>query len=223
MDDVRRLPDVYKVAVFGDTGAGKTSILQRCADREFDPLQPQTIGVDFLVKTVAVDADDNAIRVQLWDVSGQPRFRRIASAYSRGISGMVLVYDVTKADSFEEILNSWVPVRDEHCRPGLPTILLGNKTDAVEANRPREVLFEQGQQMANRIGAKFMEVSAKSGVNCHPMLDELARDMLSARYAGEDERQEAIRTVTLSPATPPKWHWLFQLSLGWKSCMKPST
>lgn len=176
-----------------------------------------------MVKTIALDDDDSALRVQLWDVSGQQRFRRIASSYSHGVSGMVLVYDVTRADSFEEILTSWVPVRDEHCRPGLPTILLGNKTDAVEANRPREVTFEQGQQMANRIGAKFMEVSAKSGLNCHPMLDELARDMLNARQAGEDERQETLRTVTLSPAATPKWHWVLLMSLSFKNCLKPQT
>eukprot|EP00037_Helgoeca_nana_P028785 m.340967 g.340967 ORF g.340967 m.340967 type:complete len:244 (-) comp27833_c0_seq1:121-852(-) len=217
-------PHLYKVALLGDSGTGKSSILHSCADRAFDPHRDPTIGVDFLVKTIQVRThhQQHTVRLQMWDLSGQPRFRSLANTYARGVKGLILVYDVTRADSFEGILTEWVPIRDAVTRLGLATVLLGNKTDAVELGNPREVTFAQGQQMAHRIGAKFMEVSALSGLNCNPMLRELTRDMVVARQVEEDTRQSTIGAVMLQPVPPPGWNRIFQFSIGWKSCLRPT-
>mmetsp|Transcript_6188 Transcript_6188/g.15906 ORF Transcript_6188/g.15906 Transcript_6188/m.15906 type:complete len:205 (+) Transcript_6188:331-945(+) len=198
---------VKKIIMYGESSAGKTSILQRCVHDHFDANCPPTIGVDFLVTSVRVDVDTQKspidVRIQLWDTSGRRRFFGVVEMYSSRMDGMLLVYDVTNARSFEQILEAWAPIRDRNTR-GCPTILVGTKSDSEAiAVESREVTFEQGQQMAHRIGAKFMEVSAKSGLNCRQLLTELVTDILA-------------------PRPPSKWGWLRSLSFGWTNCFRPA-
>ncbi len=95
---------LIKLLLIGDTGVGKTSLLLRFADDRFSFDHIPTIGIDFKIKTIEIEG--RLCKLQLWDTAGQERFRTITSAYYRGASGVLVVYDVTDKNSFATI-PSW--------------------------------------------------------------------------------------------------------------------
>ena len=91
----------FKILLIGDSGAGKSSILQRFSDDCFAATFITTIGVDFRIKTIDIRGD--RIKLQIWDTAGQERFHTITTSYYRGAMGIMLVYDITNAKSFDNI------------------------------------------------------------------------------------------------------------------------
>lgn len=91
----------YKIVLLGDSGVGKSNIISRFTKNEFNLESKTTIGVEFATKTLEIKG--NTIKVQIWDTAGQERYRSMASAYYRGASGALLVYDITRASSFENL------------------------------------------------------------------------------------------------------------------------
>ena len=87
------------------------------------------IGIDFKIKTI--NLDDKSVKVQIWDTAGQERFRTITQTYYRGANGVILAYDCTREESFENISN-WVKQVEKHAAPGVEKILIGNKSDMLD-------------------------------------------------------------------------------------------
>ena len=113
--------------------------------------------IDFKIRTIEMDG--KRVKLQIWDTAGQERFRTITQAYYRGAMGILLVYDVTDRQSFENIRN-WIKNIKQHASETVRKILLGNKCDMDEK---RAVSTEEGQKLADEIDIQFFEVSAKSG------------------------------------------------------------
>ena len=103
---------LLKVLLIGDAGVGKSSLLLRYTEDKFDEALGSTIGVDFKVKTV--EADGKRVKLTLWDTAGQERFRTLTSSYYRGAQGVVLVYDVTRRATFDD-LQRWLEEVDAFC------------------------------------------------------------------------------------------------------------
>jgi small GTP-binding protein len=95
----------FKVLVVGESGVGKTCLLQRFADDDFKVAYTATIGIDYKVRTLTVGND--VIKLQVWDTAGQERFRTLTAAYFRGANGIILVYDITQELSFDQ-LSGWL-------------------------------------------------------------------------------------------------------------------
>ena len=93
-----------KLLMIGDSGVGKTCLLLRYANDSFSPTFITTIGIDFKIKNV--DIDGTRIKLQIWDTAGQERFQSLGVSFYRGADCCVLVYDVTKANTFEN-LDHW--------------------------------------------------------------------------------------------------------------------
>uniref|UniRef100_A0A8C1EK25 RAB18B, member RAS oncogene family n=1 Tax=Cyprinus carpio carpio TaxID=630221 RepID=A0A8C1EK25_CYPCA len=122
-----------KILIIGESGVGKSSLLLRFTDDTFDPELAATIGVDFKVKTVAIDG--NRAKLAIWDTAGQERFRTLTPSYYRGAQGVILVYDVTKRDTFTKLEN-WLNELETYCtRNDLVKMLVGNKIDKRLAQR----------------------------------------------------------------------------------------
>ncbi|WBY58514.1 ras-related protein Rab-1B [Plasmodium yoelii yoelii] len=96
---------LFKILLIGDSGVGKSCLLLRFADDTYTDSYISTIGVDFKIKTIEID--DKIIKLQIWDTAGQERFRTITSSYYRGAQGIIIVYDVTDRDSFNNVKN-WI-------------------------------------------------------------------------------------------------------------------
>lgn len=151
---------------------GKTCLIIRFAEDNFNSTYISTIGIDFKVKTI--DVDGKKVKLQVWDTAGQERFKTITTAYYRGAMGIILVYDITDEKSFENIQN-WMKSIKENASAGVSRMLLGNKCD-IEAKR--KVPKETGEKLAKDHGIRFFETSAKSSINVEESFLALASDIL---------------------------------------------
>ncbi|KAL5167268.1 Ras-related protein RABD2a [Glycine soja] len=154
-------PDDYlfKLLLIGDSGVGKSCLLLRFADDSYIESYISTIGVDFKIRTV--EQDGKTIKLQIWDTAGQERFRTITSSYYRGAHGIIIVYDVTDEESFNNV-KQWLSEIDRYASDNVNKLLVGNKCD-LEANRA--VSYETAKAFADEIGIPFMETSAKDATN----------------------------------------------------------
>ncbi|KAM6948601.1 ras-related protein Rab-18-B-like [Aplochiton taeniatus] len=177
-----------KLLIIGESGVGKSSLLLRFTEDTFDPDQTATIGVDFKVKTISVDG--NTTKLAIWDTAGQERFRTLTPSYYRGAQGVILVYDVTKRDTFSKLEN-WLNELETYCtRNELVKMLVGNKIDMEN----RDVDRNEGLKFARKHSMLFIEASAKTrdGVQC--AFEELVEKILQTPGLWESDNQtQAVR------------------------------
>ncbi|CUG87059.1 ras-related GTP-binding protein, putative [Bodo saltans] len=147
-----------KSIIIGDSGVGKSSLLYRFTDQDWNPHYIATIGVDF--KVLTFERNGKVVKLQLWDTAGQERFRTITHSYYRGAHGIILVYDVTNMETFENI-SSWMTDVQKFGVEGAPLVLVANKTDL--ANK-RVVPREAGEQLAEKLQCKYYETSARENL-----------------------------------------------------------
>ena len=149
---------LFKLFLLGESNTGaKTSLMRRCADDVFDAESLPTIGFDF--KNKIVQTDFGAIKLQIWDTPGQEKFRTINSYYVKGSHCIILGYDVTYRQSFEEIRKYWYNFVMKNKDGDSPLIyLVGNKIDKPD----RIVSDEEGKSLANDLNMKYFGVSAKT-------------------------------------------------------------
>ncbi|KAA8497981.1 Ras-related protein RABC2a [Porphyridium purpureum] len=162
----------FKLLLIGDSGVGKSSLLLRFADGGFEELLP-TIGVDFKVCNRVIDS--RKVKMTVWDTAGQERFRTMTTAYYRGAHGVILVYDVTKRESFEN-LQVWLRETNQYTtRSQFVRMIVGNKLDQ-EADR--QVSREEGERFARLAASLFCESSAKNSEGVQYAFEELVRKIL---------------------------------------------
>ncbi|XP_015089181.1 ras-related protein RABA2a-like [Solanum pennellii] len=150
---------LFKIVLIGDSGVGKSNLLSRFTRNEFCLESKSTIGVEFATRTLKVEG--RTIKSQIWDTAGQERYRAITSAYYRGALGALLVYDVTKPISFENV-SRWLKELRDHADSNIVIMLIGNKTDLKHL---RAVATEDAQSYAEREGLSFIETSALEATN----------------------------------------------------------
>ncbi|KAL0412787.1 UNVERIFIED_CONTAM: Ras-related protein RABA2a [Sesamum radiatum] len=150
---------LFKVVLIGDSGVGKSNLLSRFTRNEFCLESKSTIGVEFATRTLQVEG--RTVKAQIWDTAGQERYRAITSAYYRGALGAILVYDVTKPITFENV-SRWLKELRDHADSNIVIMLIGNKTDLKHL---RAVATEDAQGFAEREGLSFIETSALEATN----------------------------------------------------------
>jgi len=138
---------------------GKSCLLLRFADDTYTESYISTIGVDFKIRTIELDG--KTIKLQIWDTAGQERFRTITSSYYRGAHGIIVVYDVTDNESFNNV-KQWLHEIDRYACENVNKLLVGNKSDLTAK---RVVSTEQGKEFADSLGIEFLETSAKTSTN----------------------------------------------------------
>lgn len=150
---------LFKYIIIGDTGVGKSCLLLQFTDKRFTPIHDLTIGVEFGARIVTVE--DKQLKLQIWDTAGQESFRSITRSYYRGAAGALLVYDITRKETFEHLL-SWLEDARQNSNSNMTIILVGNKADLEHR---REVPKEAGEAFAKQHGLLFLETSAKNNTN----------------------------------------------------------
>ncbi|GAC97714.1 hypothetical protein PHSY_005301 [Pseudozyma hubeiensis SY62] len=176
---------LLKVIILGDSGVGKTSLMNQYVNKRFSSAYKATIGADFLTREVMVD--DRLVTMQLWDTAGQERFQSLGVAFYRGADCCCLCYDVNNAKSFET-LDSW---RDEfliqaapHDPENFPFVVLGNKIDVEESKR----MVSQKRAMTwcqSKGNIPYFETSAKEAINVEQAFQTIARAALQQEAEAE--------------------------------------
>ncbi|KAF2611361.1 hypothetical protein F2Q70_00009824 [Brassica cretica] len=154
-----RLDYLFKLLLIGDSSVGKSCLLLRFADDAYIDSYISTIGVDFKIRTI--EQDGKTIKLQIWDTAGQERFRTITSSYYRGAHGIIIVYDCTEMESFNNV-KQWLSEIDRYANDSVCKLLIGNKNDMVES---KVVSTETGKALADELGIPFLETSAKDSIN----------------------------------------------------------
>lgn len=131
------------VVLIGDSGVGKSNLLSRFTRNEFNLDSKSTIGVEFATRSIQVDA--KTIKAQIWDTAGQERYRAITSAYYRGAVGALLVYDISKHQTYENVTR-WLKELRDHADSNIVIMLVGNKSDLRHL---RAVPTEEAKQFAS--------------------------------------------------------------------------
>jgi len=144
----------YKLVMVGDSGVGKSCLLDKFLDDSSANNFISTIGVD--IKTRETTINNRKIKVQVWDTGGQQRYRPILASCYRGAIGVIIVFDVTNKMSFSNIKQWMVEVDEFSCDTTLPRILVGNKADLVDR---REVEYETAAQFASHNNIPYIETS----------------------------------------------------------------
>ncbi|EYU39898.1 hypothetical protein ABFS83_10G171300 [Erythranthe nasuta] len=155
----QKIDYVFKVVLIGDSAVGKSQLLARFARNEFSLESKATIGVEFQTKTLLID--HKTVKAQIWDTAGQERYRAVTSAYYRGAVGAMLVYDMTKRQSFDHMAR-WLEELRGHADKNIVIMLIGNKSDLGTL---RAVPTEDAQEFAERENLYFMETSALQATN----------------------------------------------------------
>ncbi|KAG6415985.1 hypothetical protein SASPL_123406 [Salvia splendens] len=162
---------LFKLLLIGDSGVGKSCLLLRFADDSYLDSYISTIGVDFKIRTV--EQDGKTIKLQIWDTAGQERFRTITSSYYRGAHGIIIVYDVTDQESFNNV-KQWLNEIDRYASENVNKLLVGNKCDLADN---RAVPYETAKAFADEIGIPFMETSAKNATNVEQAFMAMSADI----------------------------------------------
>lgn len=150
---------LFRYIIIGDAGVGKSCLLLQYTDNQFRHQHECTIGVEFGAKMVTIN--NKKIKIQIWDTAGQENFQAITRSYYKGAVGALVVYDITRKETFEHVSN-WIEDIKEFGSKDVVIILVGNKSDLQDK---RAVAFEEGKKLADEMGLLFLETSAKTSYN----------------------------------------------------------
>ena len=158
---------IMKLILIGDASVGKTNILNKYLKNEFDPNSKSTLGVELGTKNVKID--NKIIKVQIWDTAGQERYKAITSTYYKGAKGAIIVYDITRKLTFDNI-DKWIADLKINGDENIMIFLVGNKSDL---NNNREVSKDEGINKSEKYNVPFLETSALQGDNIDRVFEEL--------------------------------------------------
>ncbi|KAL0711216.1 hypothetical protein Bca4012_018194 [Brassica carinata] len=186
---------LFKIVIIGDSAVGKSNLLTRYARNEFNPNSKATIGVEFQTQSMVIDGKE--VKAQIWDTAGQERFRAVTSAYYRGAVGALVVYDITRSSTFENI-GRWLDELNTHSDTTVAKMLIGNKCDLESI---RAVSVEEGKGLAESQGLFFMETSALDSTNVKTAFEMVMREIysnISRKQLNSDSYKEELTVNRVS-------------------------
>uniref|UniRef100_A0A8C6LGH1 small monomeric GTPase n=6 Tax=Nothobranchiidae TaxID=405002 RepID=A0A8C6LGH1_NOTFU len=181
---------LFKVVLIGDSGVGKSNLLSRFTRNEFNLESKSTIGVEFATRSIQVDG--KMIKAQIWDTAGQERYRAITSAYYRGAVGALLVYDIAKHLTYENV-ERWLKELRDHADNNIVIMLVGNKSDLRHL---RAVPTDEARAFAEKNTLSFIETSALDSTN----VEEAFKNILTASGSLPCESNSRVVSVDRSSA-----------------------
>ncbi len=162
----------YKVLLLGNSYVGKTCILLRFSEDKYNDDYEVTIGLNYKIKTLNIN--DNQIKMQIWDTSGEEKFKAIAKNFYRGAHGVLLIYDICEKNSFLDV-KSWIEQIIENTdNDDVVMILCGNKCDM---EKERQISKKEGENLANSYKIPFFECSAKDNINIDEIFNTMAQNI----------------------------------------------
>ncbi|VDL95672.1 unnamed protein product [Schistocephalus solidus] len=184
---------LFKLLLIGDSGVGKSCLLLRFADDTYTETYISTIGVDFKIRTIELDG--KVVKLQIWDTAGQERFRTITSSYYRGAHGIILVYDITDAESFANV-KMWLSEVERYASASVSRLLVGNKADL---STKRAVQTSDAQALADSLGIPFLETSAKNATNVEEAFYKMAEKIKKTTPSVQGAQSSTVSVGATKP------------------------
>ena len=188
----------FKYIIIGDAAVGKSNLLIRYVYGEFNKDYQNTIGVEFGVKNINIK--NKICRIQIWDTAGQETFKSITKGYYKNSVCAIIVYDITRRDSFNNI-NTWINDCKTICSKTVSMVLVGAKSD-LEINR--QVMKEEGEELAEKNGIPFYETSAKTGENVNEVFFKSAEEIVEKINKGFYDLDDENCGIKLGPSETKK-------------------
>jgi len=182
---------LFKVVLIGDSGVGKSNLLSRFTRNEFNLESKSTIGVEFATKSI--QADTKTIKAQIWDTAGQERYRAITSAYYRGAVGALLVYDISKRISYDNV-SRWLKELRDHADQNIVIMLVGNKKDL---RHMRQVQTDEAKDFCKQHKLFFIETSALADSNVSTAFETILKEiyrLISRKSVASDQPTHNYQT-----------------------------
>ena len=201
MEDEDNYDLIFKLVLIGDSGVGKTNILSRYINNEFSLATQSTVGVEFGSKIIK--KNDKSIKLQIWDTAGQERYKSITNAYYKGSKGALVVYDISRKVTFEDV-DKWIGELKTNGSEDVLIMLIGNKSDLEDK---REVQAEEVAKKAEQYGIAFCETSALEGKNIEHAFDSLINEItkkVEKEKTNEIKNIEESKTITLNTTEEKK-------------------
>ena len=172
----------FKIVTLGESGIGKTSLINRFTYDTFEILST-TINGEFYNKLL--DIENKIIIIQLWDICGSERFRRVIPNFYRNASGAVVAYDISDKWSFDQV-KTWIEDVKAYSNTEINIVIVGTKYDRLD----RKVTEEEGKKLADELGVRYFETSAKTGYNVNEAYNFLIKEIIDNFKNFEREKIE---------------------------------
>ncbi|MFX1357327.1 MAG: Rab family GTPase [Promethearchaeota archaeon] len=167
---------VFKITILGDSAVGKTSLINQFVEGSFEEDYKPTLGANIVRKDVNIGDSNLKVRLIMWDLAGQEKYNVIRSMYFQGCVGALVVYDITRHQTFDNVESKWLKDFKKYVKKEGAYILIGNKIDLRDQ---RLVTEEEGKSLAKKIKASdFIETSAKFGENVEKAFKNLVFQIL---------------------------------------------
>ena len=186
--------NICQILIIGDSSVGKTSIITRYTNGTFKEEYLGTVGLDYYTKEEIID--NKTIRVKLWDTAGQERFRSLTQNYFRNAEGVLLTFDLTSNESFDN-LKEWINSIKKNMESQniyIPLVIIGNKLDMEEL---REIKKEDAEKFANENNYKYFETSAKTGEGIDNSIRELIILVLKNKGQIDDQKEARANSMQI--------------------------
>ena len=177
MDEEENEAENFKIVLIGETGVGKTSIISQFVDDTFQEDLQASTGGTFSSKTLILD-EGKALKFDIWDTAGQERYRSLTKLFYKDSNAAILVYDITRHETFDELKNYWINQIKESTNTNIILVIAANKSDLTEKEEVDEAM---ARQFAEELNALFCKTSAKDSIGIDDLFFNIAK-----KYKGKD-------------------------------------
>ena len=182
----------FKIILLGDSGVGKTAIINRYCKELFDEDLDPTVGMNYQQKFITIN--NELVKLAIWDTAGQEKYRTLTRQFYRNVDGAILVYDISDKSTLTNLEEIWIPELKENAQTAMQMILVGNKSDLK--NDPeyadKIVKTEEGMNIARKNATLFVEASAKFSEGVQNAFEELVQRLIQM------PRNEKVASTTVN-------------------------
>ena len=189
-----------KIVLLGDSGVGKTCIISRYLRGSYDSNTTSTNAASYGNKNVKFEKLGKNLLYDIWDTAGQEKYRALTKFFYKDASVAILVYDITRQESFENIVNYWYPQLKENCIKNIVIGLVGNKVDRFEEEAVPE---NDARDFADKIGAVFELTSAQNNTGINEIFEDVGNKYLDPNFQQqikilEEEKMKEGKTESIT-------------------------
>ena len=176
-----------KVVLLGESGVGKTCIISRYVNNTYDEKSETTNGASYASKIIELEQYKQSLRFDIWDTAGQEKYRSLTKIFFKDATAAILVYDITRKQSFDEIKNYWYKQLIECAPSDIVVGLAGNKADLFDREQVNE---DDAKAFAKEIQAIFKPTSAMTAIGIDDLFDAVGKKILDPNYVEDDIEPE---------------------------------